>query len=109
MKDLNEKYNNLESRVSVLERKQNKIDEIQLKVEHLECKFKDVTTQMGVLVNEFKVFTEKIRDINSGFIKWLIGTVIISLIVGLFCQYKAFHEVHEQIHKLDMKIIESSK
>jgi hypothetical protein len=105
----------LKERVAILERKECKIEELQEriimvetqtnitsgKVDSLGEKFELFTNEMR---KEFQLFTNTIRSINNNFIYWLVGTVLLSLILGLFTQFKAFHDVHECIHKLDKKV-----
>lgn len=105
----------LKKRVEQLEGKQDKVAEMQDKVYIMEDKVNDLSNKVDSLGNkvesfflemrnEFQKFTAESRNLNNSFIRWLIGTVLVSLILGLFCQYKAFQDVHSSIHSLDKKI-----
>lgn len=106
----------MEARIIVLEKGQDSIDKIQEKVMGLEGRFSNVSDKLDSLSNrvndfshelrtEFNNFTDKISNNNSSFIRWLIGTVLLSLMLGLFAQYKAFREIHEKINTIQLNNI----
>ena len=106
-----------EKRIRRLEERQDVIGDIQKKVMFLDGQLSLISKSVDKVVlkmenfrdkiqKDFVVFTNKIRDINSSFIRWLIGTVAVSLVVGLICLYGTFNKIHESIFSLDKKITE---
>lgn len=106
----------LHDRVVVLEQQQRESNKIEAKVMMLEQKFTIVNAKVDGLSikveqffnemrDEFREFTDATRSINTSFVRWMIGTVLLSLIFGLFCQYKAFEDVRECIYDLEKKVL----
>lgn len=48
---------------------------------------------------------DAISETNASFMKWTIGTVVMTALVGLSAQFKAIHEVNRSIHSLEKKVI----
>lgn len=113
---LQKDHADIEARLTLIERRQDLIEDIQKRVVNLECNFRNTSAKVDILMTkmdafakdmqrEFTEFTNRVRDVNSHFVFWLVGTILISLIVGLFCQYKAFQDITANIHGLDSKIL----
>lgn len=110
---LRERVGNLENRQEKVFGVQEKVQTLEIKMESMSCKVdslgEKVDSFTAEMRKEFQNFTNTVRETNTSFIRWLIGTVLISLMLGLFFQYRAFHNVHKSIYELEKKLISAPK
>lgn len=94
----------LERRVEKLEDSALSYVKIQVKVEEMDKTLGGlqgtVTSFCKEMREAYSDFVDKARSNNTSFIRWLIGSILISLMCGLFFQYRSFHEVHESIYSI---------
>lgn len=112
----------LKRRVSVIEQTQtnflnlhekvvlseHKINAISLEVKSIKtsmAQMKEDTEKAFINIrSDFVEFTEKIKESTTGFIRWLLSSIFLSLIIGLFCQYTAFHGAYESINNTNLTV-----
>ena len=106
----------VDSRLQFLEDRYEGIDEMNGRLLSLEVDFRETSGKVDSLAKGFTTFTTKAeeraikfeKDINnsySNFIRWMVGLILSSLIFGLFFQYKAFQDVHDNINDLEKKVL----
>jgi len=129
MEDLNSLQRDLEflhRRLEILENKQCHAAVIKERISDIEVKLKssvETTEKLTGIVENFILkmeetilnFTDKIyKDFtkfkfqieqdNKKFIYWMVGTVLLSLISGLFIQYQAFRQVYQCLGEIRLEV-----
>lgn len=106
----------LKERIETLEKSDREHAEMKAKLNSLAEKIDAITVNVNGFDTKIDQFCSEIRSSNTTFVRWLIGTLLMTMICGLFFQFVAFHQVHtsvntvkvellELIHGLDLKIV----
>lgn len=116
-KHVTEGHADLQARLVILEKGHELSQDTRRRVQDLESKVSDMTDKVKALSDtlvsfteevriEFRVFSKDVVRTNTGFVRWLVGTVLVGFLLGVFGQYTAFHQVHKSIGELDKDLME---
>jgi hypothetical protein len=98
------------TRVTALEKKQEKFEKVQEKIVRIEGNLKTVSEDLGSVIKKVDFFVVQMNKSFIRFIYWLVGTVLLSLVIGFIPmfthQYNSYKSLLSEINCVEKSLIE---